>query len=417
MSDDDELEISSLTHEQRRRGARLSGTSRPLRRRMLAAAGVVAASNVVLAIIIGSLTGTVPVWNGIASRLSPPTPEPLAIGAGTVYLVHEVPWGMLTIDGHRQSLNQTALFPPAGIGQGQPTIVLSRGSHTLVYRADPFPVLRCIITAPSSPRDTCPIAQTPPPFRLARVVDLKITPEHLTLTQLMNLAQVVQSAVDQHEPASTVVAAGELYRAANGAVVAASQPMQVAPAWSVNRTTGFSESDSAGTCYAICEGYGSNTAEARMVDARIQLAWNYNTLDGRPVVKFAPAAGSAAEALVDVPIAVTWHGGWGVTIGTRDLANISCQVANALFMPYVSAQGGATVNVWTPRPAATAAQGCLILGGNATDVNGTPVGTTYAVMYQNGVVLAANDNAHTLLPNLPLASPRQQTLVGTWPVS
>src|SRR5262249_47983966 len=77
------------------------------------------------------------------------TPTPTAtipLGGDTVFYEHGAPWGRLTVDGRTSPFGAA---PQMGF--------LVRGRHTVVYQADPFPSLRCIISTPESAADTCPL--------------------------------------------------------------------------------------------------------------------------------------------------------------------------------------------------------------------------------------------------------------------
>lgn len=128
--------------------------------------------------------------NGVANlsaALGIPTPVPTATlptGASTFLIEDTVPWGTLLVDGR-----PTRFVPPepvalAGSGPPAPTLVLGRGRHTIEYRAAPFPTLRCVVSVPAAPDDTCPLARPSPvdpvhAFGAARVLDLLARPERL----------------------------------------------------------------------------------------------------------------------------------------------------------------------------------------------------------------------------------------------
>jgi hypothetical protein len=61
---------------------------------------------------------------------------------------------------------------------------------------------------------------------------------------------------------------------------------------------------------------------------------------------------------------------------------------------------------WNALPfmARNPADGCMILIGATTTSGGFPSGKTLNVLYQFGVLLAADQTAHQALPELPVAS-------------
>jgi hypothetical protein len=63
---------------------------------------------------------------------------------------------------------------------------------------------------------------------------------------------------------------------------------------------------------------------------------------------------------------------------------------------------------WDSISAPNTAEGCLLIGGPSNG-NG-PVGPTANVLYRFGVLYAANDAAHRLLPSLPLVDAHDQQI-------
>ncbi len=72
---------------------------------------------------------------------------------------------------------------------------LSRGRHTLEYDAALFPTLRCIVSVPYSPDDTCPLGTEGVPAgpdRLARLLDLQATTNRLSTHERQALVATTQ---------------------------------------------------------------------------------------------------------------------------------------------------------------------------------------------------------------------------------
>jgi hypothetical protein len=124
------------------------------------------------------VTLAVVLWPGsplALNRVAPATPTGAATvvrSGNTVYTVHAVPWGTLTVDG--------AVAAPIQNGSDYSSVTLTAGTHTIVYSAAPFPVVRCQVTVPNNGHNTCPVdtnAYDVPrlPEPNAQVLDLRAT--------------------------------------------------------------------------------------------------------------------------------------------------------------------------------------------------------------------------------------------------
>jgi hypothetical protein len=125
-------------------------------------------------------------------HLPPPTPTATLLpGADTIIWTHSVPWGTLTIDGRAISGQE--------VGNSQTFHTLPSGRHLIVYRATHFPALRCQLSVPAHPRDTCPVAprgDDPTSFTgRAREVDLRATPERLPPEQQQALLAAIDAVL------------------------------------------------------------------------------------------------------------------------------------------------------------------------------------------------------------------------------
>jgi hypothetical protein len=170
-----------------------------------------------------------------------------------------VPWGTLLVDGRT-----TRLVPPepvalAGSGPPAPTFVLGRGRHTIEDRAAPFLTLRCVVSVPAAPNDTCPLARPSPvdpvhAFGAARVLDLEARPERLPADALTSLQQILIAAMNAGVP-PVRVAVGERYLGADGAVRVASQPLMATVIYAVNHDPTLGFPGPTGPCVALCGAY------------------------------------------------------------------------------------------------------------------------------------------------------------------
>ncbi|HEV2461763.1 MAG TPA: hypothetical protein VGS80_25685, partial [Ktedonobacterales bacterium] len=120
---------------------RLSRRAR--QRRFIATAGVILLA---LAVLFSASPALRASLGGAFVALQPTAP--LLPSQDQFYLDLEVPWTVVTLDGHRLALPQ--------IGRDLP-LRLARGSHRLVWRPAPFQPQSCVLTVPTQPLDTCPI--------------------------------------------------------------------------------------------------------------------------------------------------------------------------------------------------------------------------------------------------------------------
>jgi hypothetical protein len=355
---------------------------------------------------------------------TPPTPA-LAPGEDTFFAQSTVPWGRLLVDGRR-------LAPAEIIEAAQPlTFELPRGTHTLEYQAAPFPTLRCQVSVPSTPADTCPLvdpSQSNPDFTsAARILDFRAVPDRLPSNQLAALVQAANAVVSA-QPTSTAVLPGERYVAADSSLAVATTPLVATLTVAINEDPSNSTASGTGTpCATLCiadpSGQGSGAASepaAWVVWAHVVLSWRYSTTGGQVLIPSAPAAPAPSVETAIVPedpsvaLEVLWDGHWAVTLsatGVADLHAMACQYAGTLFESLMAATSQPSETGWSGEvlAASVPAAGCLARL-QPTRGDGTPVGTPAYVLYRFGVVLAANARARAFFPDLPVADAYEQAL-------
>ncbi len=170
--------------------------------RRLRAAVVAAAALLVTVLLLGSVP------DSLAALLHLPTPAPTATLmplAGQFTAVNGVPWGVLRADGKVVSLySAQTLF----------AFSLPRGRHTLEYHAEPFPVLRCVVSVPQAASDTCPLktaadADVNILEGAGRYLDFRCTLRALSDQQQVALEALIQRALDAMQ-LTTVAPSGAL---------------------------------------------------------------------------------------------------------------------------------------------------------------------------------------------------------------
>lgn len=342
----------------------------------------------------------------LAALLHVPTPSPpppLPVGADTLVLQDSVPWGVLSVDGAPVRHLGTALVPPNTQGVQVPALTLARGRHSLSYAAPPFSTLRCHISVPAAPDDSCPLAPqavTGPleTFGRTRIVDLGARPALLPRRQRDALVRVVAAALAAQSP-TTALAAGEPYLAADGQRAVAREPLVATLRYTLDTGAPDISPEGDATCGALCaDSHDQGDLRAWLLAARVALSWQYAPTTGGQPFAGAVAAGSPAAVYLDVQVA--WDGAWEVvSAGVFDQAE--CAVATA------AAQTALQQQQLAGRLACTAtfehiAAGCLVTA-QPLDAAGRPAGQQLALYYRFGLLFAGDAPTHQRLPNLPAA--------------
>ncbi len=386
--------------------AALQQRRRPMRRLL----GVALVGLLVLVTISGVIVTVNPGMPGALSEMLHGTPTPTAtIGPGgdIAYYENGAPWGKLTVDNRTITLDNT-LKPD----------FLARGRHTLTYRADPFPALRCIITTPAAASDTCPIDATfasrmGRQMNGNRVVDLGSTVDRLPAAQRDALVALVRGAVEYTSPVTTV-RPGEHYAGINGdgiTLETATQPLTATLQIRVQNTNeGNPNPDSA--CASVCLPSVNNTAGNALTDtsnllevlAHVRTGYHYTTQGGSVVLDYAPMTRTQQAAWRPddfVSVYVGWNDAWQITHPTHDDATLPCGFGSGDFSGEATA-GPQLYTVTGTRSAPNPTDGCLVVVRQQS--NGASVGQPILYLERFGVLLAVGDTAHQLRPYLPVAS-------------
>ncbi len=365
----------------------------------------------------------------------------------------EPPWGHLFVDGQAVRMTSGGIYPPFS---------LTRGKHTLLWRADPFSPQQCIITAPvGSGIDTCKHPDVPPvsggpDSYISFPTDLTMLPAE----QRTALLQATQAAFDSQQ-SSEMVRAGELYAQtaeASGPNSPSCTVLQIAAlclanaqqslkatlrmqldtsSWSRVSCAAGACASNGQNCYAFCDRFLYTAPDIAVsstlwqATVYVQLFWRFSALDGRVVAdNQADTFIRGQQNDIAVRLNITWNGQrWGVSIAMiGDYAYISD--------PVCAAAMGDLYNLENAVPAATGqdrqtsinairgttfASGCLIEFKVQTDASPllTPTSSPPLVAYvmqRFGVLLAVNSAAHRLFPFLPVASAYEKQLAQQWAI-
>lgn len=383
---------------------------RPARRLLMA----VLVGVLVLATISGVILAVnprVPAALGEMFNGTPTPTETIGLGGNLAYYENGVPWGRLTLDGRSIPIDAT---PKPG--------VLARGRHTLIYRADPFPSLRCTISTPAAASDTCPIdtafaSRYGRPTYGGRAVNLGSTIDRLPAAQRDALITLVRNEVEYISPVTTV-RPGEHYGGITagkgfGSSEIANQPLNATIQIHLADTTSGTTygSDPTSDCAAICVSTYSSNAPPNVleVSAHVKMGYHYTTQDGSVVLDYAPLRHiQQTEWRPDdfILLYINWTGAWQITRPSHDNSPLPCQYGGGDLFP------GAGVYTYTltgTRPAPNPTDGCLlVVRQQGEPTSGTPnLGPPILFLHRFGVLLAVGDAAHQLLPDVTVASQRE----------
>jgi hypothetical protein len=396
-------------------GARLSRLRRSF-------AGAIALVSTLLAIAI--LVASIPSADeSIRAALHLPTPVPTATpppGSDMVLLAHTVPWGRLTVDGRSLDDLHTAIERI----DGYPAVRLMRGAHTLTYAADQFPTATCTVTipvatprtSPASPRacGLLPFPDNHPPADApaARLIDLRATLDRLSPATLTQLKVEINTALPT---AQTVVQPGERYLGPDGSVhvTTAPLPAQLVMRLNSDPSGALPLGDFPTTCAVLCADLIQSATPTQSpvwsLFANVTAAWRFGAAGSETLSPFAPPADVSADVITQlVTVGLIYDQGQLLVTprGGDSAARLVFGAATNAVSAFARTLTAQYPTGWNALPfmARNPADGCMILIGATTTSGGFPSGKTLNVLYQFGVLLAADQSTHQVLPELPVAS-------------
>ena len=361
------------------------------------------------------------------------------------------PWGHLFVDGQAVKLASGGVYP---------LFSLTRGKHSLLWRADPFSPQQCIVMVPvESGIDTCKHPEIPPASGgtdsyISFPTDLAL----LSREQSTALLEATQAAFDSQQ-SSEMLRAGDVYAQTGEAVgpnapsctvlqiaalclANAHQPLKATLRMQLDTTSWSRVSCARGACasngqncHIFCAPFlygaapdGSVSQTVWKANVYAQVFWRFSAADGSVVVdNQADSFIRGQQNDIEVPLNISWDGRrWGVTMrmagdyaysgdpvcdaAMRDLNNLENAVPVAT--------GQETQTSMNCIRGTTLASGCLIAFNLQTgDALLTPPPSPAVVAYvmqRFGVLLAVNSAAHHLFPFLPVASAYEKQLAQQW---
>lgn len=389
-------------------------TPRSARQRV---AAIVATALLVVAALVGLFVHATSDPGGAFDTLLQiytPTPEETFVpGANLIFIMNGVPWGVLTIDG-KQIPQDVAII--RGIS-------LTHGSHHLVYQARYFPTLRCAISAPSQPEDSCPIdgpqgesGQFIADHGLARMINLNLTSDKLQADQYSKLVQQVNRMLSAKTYMATI-APGERYMNAQRSLVTASEPLTLhlslfpltasdVPAWG------------SASCFQLCAlaDLGNTTDIGQYddqwrVDLQIGERWSLTDANGNTM-------SLSYQSMGDTFIQNTLHLGIKLNATTWSISGLDHPASDALsdnarmmlltsVTPQTPSQPTASPSGFSPIVGANPVEGCVMEMTFYDDLSSN-VPTKARVLVRFGAIVALDSAAHNHYPWLPVANAAEQ---------
>jgi hypothetical protein len=415
-----EYEVSTLGGSSRHAPGPLAQPGARLSRLRRSLAGSVAVISTVLAILI--LAVSIPSADtSIREALHLPTPIPTATpirGTETLLLAHTVPWGQIRVDGH--SLDELRIMLDRI--DSYPAIQLKPGEHTLTYSADQFPTLTCTVTIPvpshsvtqGSACDILPFPGAHPPddAPAAHLIDMRATLDRLAPATLAQLKDEISTTLPS---AQTVVQAGERYLGSDGSAHAATAPLPAQLVMRLNSdpSAALPLGDFPTKCAILCVDLIQSATPRQSpiwsLFANVTPAWRFGAAGSEVIAPFAAPGDVSADVVTQlVTVGVVYEQG-----RLRVTPRGSDSAARLVFAAATNAVSGFGRKLtahypagWSALPfmARNPADGCMIAVGATTPSGGFPGGNSLHVLYQFGVLLAADQMARDVLPELPVAS-------------
>lgn len=333
-------------------------------------------------------------------------------GADIIYLENTLPWGVLHIDARHI---EAGLLEAQWVGTR-----LSVGRHALTYEAPPYPRLRCTLTVPAAPSDTCPFDHHPTAIDSGhfvggeRVIDLGATPDRLPPAHQADLLAAVTRALAAQGPVTTQLASGDHFLGADERVMMADQPLIATLTFTLNRdpARALRNSGLAAPCLDLCRPVLPQGGNARptvwTLLVHVLGSWTYSTTEERAVLREAPVGVAPLTADALALVEVRWVGHWEVTAPERPESALCTQ------LPALLGQLNRAISpdlVETYRHDPTGVGGCLAVVQTAELGAGDSSGVAALFLLHTGALIAGNAQARKLLPNIPLATRAEGALV------
>lgn len=380
---------------------------------------IITGSIVVIALIV-LLVSALPMQTFITQLTTPA----LMAGPDLFYFPQLPSWGSFTLDG--RTLTST---PTVDSG---PPVQLSYGTHTLVWRGEPFTPLQCILVVPPvANRQTCNTRDAGS-NEYTRDASMISFPVGLSLQQLSPeertaLTNTLQNALNELQ-SSTTVLPGERYSYnQDGQVYTAREPLQATQSFLLDTDTstpaacqgprfGPGCSLDSSDCRLICSvNWPTNAHDPSTlgwhVAVVVRQTWDYSAPGklSQPLQKATHTPGN--ERLVTFQIKRVQHR-WHAAFHPQGASPFDDPNCIAVVGQITSSDKYRQLDetqqriTWTYSSGQNRASGCLATGtvhnGTTLDLPTSANSTAY-LLYRFNQLQASNDLGHQLWPYLPLA--------------
>jgi hypothetical protein len=295
-------------------------------------------------------------------------------------------------------------------------------------------VLRCTLSVPAAPRDTCPIDPQVIDYLVSdgpytRLLDLRGTVDRLPAAQANALADATQRALDAAAARGQgVLAPGDHYLGADAQMTVAGERLTAEPTYTLARDL---QPTPDGHCAILCSDvapWAQTSADEWQLNAYADISWRYRGADGQVVLADGPPGPPSARQAGTVQVGVRRvDGSWQVRLiptipqGLPARGPLTC-VIGAHYLDVLRASPDQTTISLTdhaylwPASSSSPKLGCVFGGGRTFDDQGNPTGAVALVLYRYGALLAVNDEARRVFPHIPLASAHERALaLAAWP--
>jgi hypothetical protein len=280
------------------------------------------------------------------------------------------------------------------------------------------------VSVPAAASDTCPTSSAAviggPAYASLRTIDLQATPAHLPPDQFAALARAVQDAL-LFPPGELVP--GDHYVLPDGSVATASQPLTASlqVTLTTNAGTASAFNVNGDQCSQLCS-LGTGFEAAGEVGgwaliASVRGTWQLTDSAGG-VVAAVPASqakpGAPNQSLI-VVLAARWDGGWAVAMPTSGYWFMGpCEPGAATLSLILGAGWPNLTNLsFATAQAHSVTDGCLITVSQSQQGTTGQQKSVALVLDRFGVLMAGDDAAHELLPQLPLPSAHERSIIAT----
>jgi hypothetical protein len=239
-----------------------------------------------------------------------------------------------------------------------------------------------------------------PNLGINRTIDLGNTVAALPAPERADFTAVIAAALAS-TGAHAVVRAGDHFLGPRGTAAVASVPLMATRRFTLNTNAARQMPDAYPPCVTLCDSSLENSLTPFwVVEAHVLTYWQFTDARGDLV-----QAATDASGVDDLELAlrVSWDGAWHAEPW------LSQSLLRACLDPLARVSvPGLTPNNLTDGSPPEPVVGC------AMALASTDSPMTVLLMNHFGVVLAANNTAHRLLPALPLATAHEQALARGW---